>query len=158
LLLVLSIVLGLVAFAHVSSLAAQTAIPVQIGKVSITKVADWESGTRDGLLISNNADGELRLAEGGKQGVFTSKIIRTDFSYNAVGGVWRADVPKGTSLKLEVRGGPTPNEAELGPWQALPAGDARSQSDDGALALESVRPFLAATAFLQFRATLGATV
>jgi hypothetical protein len=157
LLIALITLAGASVLVRVPSLAAQTAVPVQIGKVSLSKVGDWEGGARDGLLISNNADGELRLAEGSKQGTFVSKVLRTDFSFNAVGAVWRASAPQGTTLKLEVRGGLTPNEAELGAWQPLSAGDARSQSDDGALALESVRSFPTGTAFLQFRATLSAT-
>ena len=40
------------------SLAAQTSVQVQIGRVVISKLADWQRGTLDGLLISNNADGE----------------------------------------------------------------------------------------------------
>jgi hypothetical protein len=58
-------------------------------------------------------------------------------------------------LNLEVRGSPTPEDIGAVAWQPLPIGDARSQTDDGAMALESVRIFPAATTFLQFRATLS---
>jgi hypothetical protein len=136
-------------------LAAQTSVQVQIGKVSLSKLADWQRGTLDGLLISNNADGELRLVDAGKLGTFTSDVVRTDFSFNAVGAVWKAIVPVSTTVQLEVRGGPTPAEVGTAAWQPLPIGDARSQTDDGAMALESVRVFPAATTFLQFRATLS---
>src|SRR6188768_3856739 len=82
-------------------LAAQTSAQVQIGKVALSKVADWQRGTLDGLLVSNNADGELRLADAGKSGTFTSAVVQTDFSFNAVGAVWKANVPLSTTLQLE---------------------------------------------------------
>ncbi len=155
LLFILVMLAGVGVFVRAPLLAAQTSVQVQIGKVSLSKVADWQRGTLDGLLISNNADGELRLADASTSGTFTSDIVRTDFSFNAVGAVWKAIVPVSTTLKLEVRGGPTPGELGAVAWQPLPGGDARSQTDDGALALESVRVFPAATTFLQFRATLS---
>jgi hypothetical protein len=143
-------------------LAAQTSAQVQIGKVALSKVADWQRGTLDGLLVSNNADGELRLADGSKSGTFTSAAIQAVFppnngagTFNAVGAVWKANVPVSTTLQLEVRGGSTTTETAAAAWQPLPIGDARSQTDDGALALESVRMFPATSAFLQFRATLS---
>ncbi len=151
------------------SLSAQTSVPVQIGKLSLSTVAQWKnnpcggqpkwsSDTCDGLIISNNADGELRLAEGSNQAVFTTALTSTSSLYNAVGAVWRAEVPQGTSLRLEIRGGTSTNDADLTPWQTLAAGDARSQSDDGALALESVQPFPGGMAVLQFRAMFSSTV
>ncbi len=155
LLFILVMLVGVGLLVRAPLLAAQTSIQVQIGKVALSKVADWNRGTLDGLLVSNNADGELRLADASKSGTFTSDVIRTDFSFNAVGAVWKADLPVSTTLTLEVRGGPTPADTDTAAWQPLPVGDARSQSDDGALALESVRVFPAATTFLQFRATLS---
>ena len=155
------------ALQRVPSLAAQSSVPVQIGKLTMSKVAEWRASpcgaqpawatdTCNGLLVSNNADGELRLAEGAKQAVYTSAISSTAFLYNAVGATWQADVPQGTSLTLEVRGGTSPKEEDLTPWQPLVAGDAQSQ-DDGAAALESTRPFPGGMAVLQFRATLSST-
>ena len=146
---------GVGLFVRAPLLAAQTSAQVQIGKVSLSKLADWQHGTLDGLLISNNADGELRLSDSSKSGTFTSDVVRTDFSFNAVGAVWKAIVPVSTTIQLEVRGGPTPEDTAAAAWQPLPIGDARSQTDDGAMALESVRVFPAATTFLQFRATLS---
>src|SRR3954467_14578784 len=83
LLFILVILAGVGVFVRAPLLAAQTSVQVQIGKVSISKVADWDRGTLDGLLISNNADGELRLADASKSGTFTSDVVRTDFSFNA---------------------------------------------------------------------------
>ncbi|HEX9370175.1 MAG TPA: peptidoglycan recognition family protein, partial [Roseiflexaceae bacterium] len=150
------------------SLAAQTPPQVQIGKLTFSTVAQWKDNpcggqprwatdSCNGLIISNNGDGELRLDQGSQQGAFTSRVVKADFPFNAIGAVWRASVPVSTTIRLEVRGGPTASEADLGAWQPLAAGDARSQSDDGALALESTRPFPLATAFFQLRATFDAT-
>src|SRR5258706_9019342 len=106
-----------------SELAAQSQAP-RIGTISFSTLVEWQSGTREHLLISNNDDGELRLVENQPEGVFTSGLTRTEFPFNALGAIWRAEVPQGTSLKLEVRGGPA--DDQLGDWQALIAGDARS--------------------------------
>src|SRR5215211_7169737 len=168
LILVLVMMLAEGMVARAPSLSAQTSVPVQIGKLSLSTVAEWKknpcgaqpawaSDTCAGLLVSNNADGELRLAEGSRQAVFTTALTTTSSLYNAVGAVWRADVPAGTSLRLEIRGGTSPNEADLTAWHTLAAGDARSQSDDGALALESVQPFPGGMSVLQFRATFNST-
>ena len=149
-------------------LAAQPVVPVQIGKLALSKVAEWRASpcggqpswpgdTCDGLLVSNNADGELRLAEGSRQAVYTSVLSTTAFLYNAVGASWQAELPPGTSLTLEIRGGTSPKEEDLTPWQTLASSDAQSQND-GASALESVRPFPAGMAVLQVRATLATTV
>lgn len=136
---------------------AQPATPtVATSLITFTTFLDWGRGTRSGLIVSNNAGGELRLDAGSREGTFTSELTRTAALYNAVGAIWQADVPQGTTLKLELRGGPSSNEADLGAWQPLPAGDA--QTSDGAPALELVRPFAAGMAFLQIRATFGSTV
>jgi hypothetical protein len=135
----------------------QTSAPVvATATLTLTSVADWERGVSSGLLISNNAGGELRLADGSDEGVFTSELTRTETLFNAIGTVWRAEAPQGTSLRLEVRGGTSTAEADLTPWQPLVSGDSRSS--DGAPALESVRPFPAGLAYIQFRATFGSTV
>jgi hypothetical protein len=155
LLIILTALWGARGLAHAPGLAAQPPRP-QIGKAGFSTVVEWQSGTREGLLISNNDNGELRLAEGRVQGVFTSSPIKADFPFSAAGAVWRAEVPPGTRLILELRGGPTTDQ--LGAWLPLVAGDARSQSDDGALALESVRAFPPDTAFLQVRATFSSEV
>src|SRR5436309_14466578 len=106
--------------ARAPRLTAQPVVPVRIDQKTFSTVVDWQSGLRDGLLVSNNDDGELRLAENRQQGVFTSSLIKADFPFNAVGAVWRADMPAGTRLALELRGGPAADQ--LGDWRALVAG------------------------------------
>lgn len=155
LLFILVMLAGVGVLVRAPSLVAQTSVQVKIGKSMLSKVADWQRGTLDGLLVSNNADGELRLADASTSGTFTSAAIRADFPFSAVGAVWKANVPVSTTLLLEVRGGPTTTDVAAAAWQPLPVGDARSQTDDGAMALESVRVFTATTTFMQFRATLS---
>src|SRR5262245_39835889 len=155
LLVVTTALAGIVSLSRSPESAAQSPAP-RIGTVKLSTVAEWQTGARDGLLVSNNQDGELRLVEDRPQGTFDSGLLKTDFPFNALGAVWRAEAPPGTSLTLEVRGGPTAEQ--LSNWQPLVAGDARSQSDDGALTIESVRPFPAGSAFLQLRATFNTTV
>lgn len=153
---------------HAPMLSAQTSVPVQVGAWSLSTVAEWRTGpcgaqpnwagdTCNGLLLSNNADGELRLDAGATSAVYTSVVSNTAFLYNAVGATWQADIPAGTSLTLEIRGGTSAKEEDMTAWQPLASGDAQSQ-DDGSPALESVRPFPAGMAVLQFRATFASTV
>lgn len=139
---------------------AQQAVPtVEIGTWTLDTVADWESGVTTGLLVSNNAGGELRLDADQVEGGFISQPFATRFPLNAVGITWRTDIPAGTSLVLELRGRetlPPPDqslsEAGWGPWFELLAGDARSQADDGAFALPDVLEFPPGTSYLQLRA------
>jgi hypothetical protein len=138
-------------------LRAQPGAPTaQTGQWELADVADWRAGSVADLLITNNSGGELRLAEDAAQGVFLSAPFAADFSPNAVGAVWRAEVLPGTALTLEVRtradapgAGP---DAGWGPWLALESADARSQSDDGAFATADVVAVPADTAYLQLRA------
>jgi hypothetical protein len=136
---------------------------VEIDEWVLTSVRDWERGIVNGLLISNNAGGELRLEEDALQGGFLSEPIATDFAINAAGAVWRAELPEGTSLTLELRGrsdepGEISDDTGWGPWFPLEAGDARSQADDGAFATPSVLAFPPDTNYLQLRATLRSEV
>ncbi len=152
--------------ARAPSLAAQPVLPA-IGKLTLDSVAEWRAqpcagqpswatDTCGGLLVSNNAGGELRLADGATSVVYTTAPITTTLLYNAVGATWQADVPVSTTLTLEIRGGTSPREEDLSPWQPLLAGDALSQND-GAPATESALAFPAGMAVLQLRATLASS-
>jgi hypothetical protein len=139
--------------------AQQPQPQTQIAQVKLSSVVDWQNGTAGGLLVSNNEDGELRLAPDAYTGIFESNPLPASFAFNAVGATWKADLPAGTTVALEVRAtnaiSPT---AAWGAWQPLPAGDARSQSDPDALASPDVRAFPASSNYLQVRATLSSTV
>jgi hypothetical protein len=130
-------------------LKAQVQTP-QIGNISLSTIGDWQTGTRQNLLVSNNDDGELRLDDKDSEGVFDSGLLKTDFPFNALGAVWRANVPKSTSLSFEIRGGV--DAESLSDWQVFELGDARSQADDGAQTIESVLIFPEGSQFIQFRA------
>lgn len=136
-------------------LRAQTGAQAKIGTALRTTVEDWQNGSLDGMIVSNNADGELRLAEDVTKGTYTSDTITSDTAFNAVGAQWNASTPSGTRLLLELRGGATPNE--WGPWQSFTATDAQS-ADSGALAMEYTRAVPTDTLYLQFRATFSTTV
>jgi hypothetical protein len=151
-LLLIGVIAALGASALPRGLVAQTGAPVQIGEIVLTSVLDWQSGTRENVLISNNADGEVRLDDTTKRGVFTSAISQTGTLFNALGATWQADVPPGTQLRLELRAGPAADK--LGEWQPLPAGDAQSQKD-GSQALETLVAAPPDSAFVQLRATFG---
>lgn len=149
---------------------------IQIGKWVHTSVVDWQSGEVNGLLITNNAGGELRLNENQSAGSFTSAPFETPFATNAVGAVWRADSTEGTNITLELRGRSRPDaspsedasdatgenapasEAEWSEWQPLIAGDARSQSDDGAFATPDVLALSPDTHYLQLRVNFTSDV
>lgn len=141
---------------------------IHTGQETFDVVVDWQRGTVDNLLITNNEGGELRLAEHQTQGTFLSRPFAAAFALNAAGAFWRTDMPEGTELLLELRGRSTPpastDDAHLqdndgwGPWQPMIAGDARSQEDDGAFALPNVLAFPADTTHLQLRATLTTSI
>lgn len=143
--------------------SATSGPPALVEQCQIDGVVDWQAGTSSGLLITNNAGGELRLTEDQQQGSFTSAFFPTPFPINAAGAVWRAEVPQGTELLLELRARATPPaadapEAGWGPWQRLDAGDARSQADDGAFATPNVLALPLDTRYLQLRATFSSSV
>jgi hypothetical protein len=143
----------------------------QVAEWTITSARDWQRGVVSGLIISNNAGGELRLEADQAQGSFISQPFSTTFTLNAAGAFWRADLSQGTDISLELRGRATPpppdsndaeNDAESdgawGPWQRLEAGDARSQAEDGAFATPDVLVFPPDTRYLQLRATLSSDI
>ncbi|PMP84238.1 MAG: N-acetylmuramoyl-L-alanine amidase, partial [Roseiflexus castenholzii] len=130
--------------------------PVQSGRIVFSTQADWQRGTRTDVQIITNADGELRLERGATRGTFVSEPISLTTSLNAAGVVWHADIPPGTTLTLELRGGPAPDQP--GPWQPLTAGELRARSTPDAFAIEGVRPLSSDTRVLQFRATFSTTV
>lgn len=163
-----SMSLLLVLLPAIRSLAApapQQGPQVQIDEWELTSVRDWQKGVVNNLLISNNAGGELRLDAEQSQGGFVSNPFSTTFTLHAVGAVWRAELPPGTELRLEVRGRSTPPESEdivsdagWSAWYPLIAGDARSQADDGAFATPDVSEFPPDTNHLQVRASFNSTV
>lgn len=153
-----------------AALAQQDGPMARVAEWVLTSVTDWQQGSVSGLLITNNDGGELRLIsdlslEGGpSEGVFLSDPYSTTFTINAAGAFWRAELPPGTDISLELRGrssppaGDTADEAGWGPWHPLVAGDARSRASDGAFATPDVLEFPPDTLYLQVRATFRSSV
>lgn len=141
---------------------AQTAPPTERGEVVLDSVNDWEDGTVEDLLVTNNAGGELRLADDTESGEFLSAVYEADFGFNVAGATWRAEIPPGTDLSLELRTSTSrpaaAGSATWGDWQPLVAGDARSQADDGAFAIPATLAFPPDTRYLQLRLTLTTTI
>lgn len=161
----MSILVGLFPVVRGAAAPARQQGPrVQVDEWELTSVNDWQRGAVNGLLISNNAGGELRLDANQSQGGFVSSPFSTTFTLNALGAVWRADLPTGTDLRLEIRGRSTPPEGDIlsdagwSVWYPLIAGDARSQADDGAFATPDVLEFPPDTSHLQVRASFTSSI
>ncbi len=142
---------------------AQEEATLKVETWEVSTVADWEAGSVTGLLVTNNAGGELRLEEEQREGEFISAPFSTDFAFNTVGAVWHAEVLTGTQVELALRARTIPEDSsdtETGwsDWQPLASGDARSQSDDGAFATANVRAFDASSNQLQLRVTMKSEV
>ncbi|KAB8142967.1 N-acetylmuramoyl-L-alanine amidase [Chloroflexia bacterium SDU3-3] len=150
--LLLSVLAAALLIAPAPHAAAQA--KVQRGSVHFSSVVEWQGGLAEGIQITNNDNGEIRLADGKIEGTYTSGLTKTDFPANALGAVWQASVPAEAELRLEARGGPTPET--LGDWQQLPTSDARSQSADGAFATESLIALPEESQYLQVRASFKA--
>lgn len=101
-LIVVAIILMLVIAEATGFLAAQEAT-TRGGDWVQTTAADFEAGTGQGIQVTRDGDGELRLAAGETTGVFTSTVGVAAFPFNAVVAHWSADVPPGTQLTVAVR-------------------------------------------------------
>lgn len=129
--------------------------PVQSGRIVFSTASDWQRGTRTNVQISNNADGEVRLSDGATRGSFVSEPISATTTLNAVGVIWHADIPPGTTLQIEARGGASAEQ--LGAWQTVVAGELRAGATPTAFTVEAVRPLPADTRVVQLSATFSST-
>lgn len=84
---------------------------------TLTSVADFRDGECLNLAIDDEENGKLVLAEGSLTGSYTSPIKEADFSFNAVGAKWEADLPQGARVVVEVR--TRPEGGDWSPWIAL---------------------------------------
>src|SRR5690606_17029779 len=116
--------------------AQQQGSRARIGSWTLSSVEDWEAGSYNGILVTNNAGGELRLADGANFGSFISPAFKTDFAANAAGASWSAEMISDTTLLLELRARSTPPggdpESGWSPWLPLTAGDARDSDGNPA--------------------------
>ncbi|GIV95992.1 MAG: N-acetylmuramoyl-L-alanine amidase [Herpetosiphonaceae bacterium] len=85
-----------------------------------TSVEEWRAGASEGLLISNNDGGEIRLDQGARHGVLLGPPYQASFSFTALTVAWIADIPARTSVTIEVR---TSADGETwSDWQELAGG------------------------------------
>jgi hypothetical protein len=68
-----------------------------------TTTVDFAGGEMSGLVISDLAGGELRLAPDATTGIYTSIVGAAAFVFNTVAPHWRAAVPDSTALWVELR-------------------------------------------------------
>lgn len=160
----LTLALGAAALPAPPAAAQRQGPQARVGAWTLSEVADWEAGGGSGVLVTNNAGGELRLADGQTAGAFISAPFRAEFALNAAGAVWDAELVEGTSLTLELRARSTPPEGDpeagWGAWLPLASGDARSaaRGSEGAFATPDVVALPPTSQYLQLRVTLGSSV
>ena len=129
----------------------------RIGIWTLDTVADWSAGVGSDTLVTNNAGGELRLANGRRSATFLSTPFATDGRANAAALLWQAELPPGTALALELRARATPpsadSDAGWGEWQAIDPSDVRVQGVGGVELFASPDPILLpeASRYLQLR-------
>lgn len=82
-----------------------------------TTVAEFETGTRQGLTITSVEDGELELAVGVQRGVYTSPVVAADFDFTGIVPHWRADVSDDQTVLIEVR--TLSSGEDWSAWQSL---------------------------------------
>jgi hypothetical protein len=159
-----AILMLLVGLAPIASSVAARAPVIQSSVWTLTTVEDWEAGSFDGLLVVNNADGELRLAEASEQGVFVSAPFEAEHTFNAVGATWQADMIVGTGIAIDVRvrsdapsDAPEPDSA-WSDWLPLRSGDARAPAEAGAFASADVLATPVDSRYLQLRVRLDSEV
>ncbi len=69
----------------------------------LDRAADFAAGQMAGLVVTDEAGGELRLSPVAGSGVYTSTIVVADFSFNAIAPHWAARLPSGGQLRVEIR-------------------------------------------------------
>ena len=75
--------------------------------VADSRRAQWRMGDASGLAVTNQGDGELRLAASQSSGSYVSRLLDTQQMVSWKRSLWDADVPAGTSLTVQVRTGST---------------------------------------------------
>ncbi len=129
---------------------AGAAGPVRLERWVETTVADFGRGSLGGTVALAIGDGELRLAEGQKQGTYTSAEQEMPFPCQAVAFLYLGRVPAGSAIAFELRGqnasgqwSPWTNVPPAGPWM----------DPQGRSAAEALLVFPRGQERLQYRAT-----
>ncbi|UCC64107.1 MAG: DUF5107 domain-containing protein, partial [Anaerolineae bacterium] len=116
-----------------------------------TAVADLRAGEIAGLVVTDLDGGELRLSPSAVTGVYTSPVVTSPFSFNAIAPYWQAAVPGGSALRVELRAC-----AQRGGWSPwYPFDDADQPTPHGSFYPET--PLLVSQGLqFQYRLTLTA--
>lgn len=141
--------------------ARPSSLAAQVSSWRLSSVRDWQAGVITGLLVTNNAGGELRLDAEAVEGSFISAPFETAFATNAAGAVWRGELVEGTDLRLELRARATPpasGDEGWGPWQPLVVADASPAADPDALTTAVPLALPEDTRYLQLRATFTSQI
>jgi hypothetical protein len=112
--------------------------------IADSRLAQWRAGTPDGVVMTRDGDGELRLAGGRRTGRYVSRVLDAQQMVMWRRLVRHADLPAGARVAVEVRLGSTdrPDRTWTGWFDAARLGD---------------RPmFRRASRRLQYRLTLTA--
>lgn len=129
---------------------AEAAGPVRLERWVETTVADFGRGNLDGTTVLAVGDGELRLAEGQKQGTYTSAEQEMPFPCQAVGFLYLGRIPAGSALSFELRGQDA--SGQWSPWADVPPAGPWMDSQ-GRSAAEALLVFSQGQERLQYRAT-----
>lgn len=111
--------------------------------VADSRLAQWRMGNASGVAIGQRGDGELRLAASQNSATYVSRLLDVHQMVTWRREVLDADVPAGTSLRVEVRTGSTSRpDTTWTPWTAVDA--------DSAALPSAVKP----SRYLQYRLRL----
>jgi hypothetical protein len=75
----------------------------RLGDWTQTTEAEFATGERSGIEVTDASGGELRLSSGVATGTYTSPQVRSDFAFNSIVATWGAELPPGSSLQVELR-------------------------------------------------------
>lgn len=82
---------------------------------------DWLDGQPDGLDITEETDAALILSDDATIATYTSAVLEADFPFIALGANWQADLPKETTLNIQVQA--STDGTSWSQWVSLPPGD-----------------------------------
>lgn len=129
---------------------AEAAGPVRLERWVETTVTDFGRGSLNGTAILAVGDGELRLAEGQKEGSYTSTEQEMPFPCQAAGFLYLGRIPTGAALSFELRGQDA--SGRWSSWTAVPPAGPW-MDPQGRSSAEALLVFPQGQERLQYRAT-----
>jgi hypothetical protein len=98
----------------------EAADDLQLARWSQSTVADFALGTFGQTAVLEEGDGAVQLVEGEREGTYTSTRYELAFPCRATGLLYRAELPAGTELSVELRAEDL--NGNWSSWIAVPAG------------------------------------